>query len=172
MSVRTIVAHEDGIALTEPLPGDHETLHTLSDNAFAIERDDRPLRVKVAPGRVVVISMDSGELLGSLTWHVVGYGPSAGCEAWNIGIELLPSARGRGIGTVAQRLLVRYLFATTDIDRIEASTDVTNVAEQRALERVGFQREGVIRGAQLRGGVRHDIVGYGILRTDLSPDPA
>ncbi|MEO6713505.1 MAG: GNAT family protein, partial [Mycobacteriales bacterium] len=59
-----------------------------------------------------------------------------------------------------------HLFATTDVFRIEASTDVENVAEQRSLERAGFTREGVLRRAQFRSGAYHDIVLYSRLRTD------
>ncbi len=44
--------------------------------------------------------------------------PSSYC--WEIGIILLPEARGRGYGTQAQRLLARYLFAHTTVHRIWA----------------------------------------------------
>ena len=75
--------------------------------------------------------------------------------------------RGHGVGTVAQRLLARWLLATTHVERIEASTDVTNVAEQKSLERAGFTREGVLRSAQKRADGRHDLVAYSILPGDL-----
>ena len=41
-----------------------------------------------------------------------------------------------------------------------------NLAEQRALERAGFTREGVLRHAQFRGGGFHDLVIYSRLRGD------
>ena len=117
-------------------------------------------------GRMIVL--DDGEPVGDLSWHRQGYGPNAGSIAFNIGIELAPRARGRGIGTLAQRLLTEHLFATTSVHRVEAGTDVTNVAEQRALEKAGFTREGVLRGAQYRAdGSHHDLVSYAVLRTDL-----
>ena len=43
-------------------------------------------------------------------------------------------------------MLARYLFAHTTAHRLEAGTEVGNVAEQRALEKAGFSREGVTRG--------------------------
>jgi RimJ/RimL family protein N-acetyltransferase len=52
-----------------------------------------------------------------------------------------------GVGTQAQRLLVRYLFAHTPAHRIVASTEVDNVAERRALEKIGFTAEGIARGS-------------------------
>jgi RimJ/RimL family protein N-acetyltransferase len=43
---------------------------------------------------------------------------------------------------------------------------VENIAEQRALERAGFQREGLTRGVQWRDGAYHDGYLYAVLRTD------
>ncbi|MEI6231096.1 MAG: GNAT family protein [Actinomycetes bacterium] len=106
---------------------------------------------------------------GSLSWHAVWYGPNEGSKAWNIGIGLGEHARGHGIGTVAQRLLAEYLLTTTKIDRIEASTDITNVAEQKSLEKAGFIREGLLRSAQERSDGRHDLLSYSFIRSDYAP---
>ena len=165
---REVVVDGDGIVLAEPGPGDREKFYVAGAGDFAVDVDNRP-RV-TGPARSSLLSVldaDTGLLLGGVSWHAVDYGGTVSCSAWNIGIGLLPEARGRGVGTVAQRLLVEHLFATTELDRIEASTDVENIAEQRALEKAGFQREGVLRGAQLRGGVRRDLVHYGLVRGDF-----
>jgi RimJ/RimL family protein N-acetyltransferase len=55
------------------------------------------------------------------------------------------------------------------VHRIEADTEVDNIAEQRALEKAGFTREGVMRGAGWRDGEYRDGVTYSILRTDPLP---
>ncbi len=127
---------------------------------------DPSLLVKGSVTRMIVEAQ--GEPVGTVSWHPVCYGPNQGSCAWNIGISLVPSARGRGIGVHAQRMLAVLLVATTACNRVEASTDVENLREQRALERAGFTREGVIRGAQLRAGAHHDLVGYSVLRRDLA----
>jgi RimJ/RimL family protein N-acetyltransferase len=164
--LRKIVARGDGVALAELTEADKEWLSENGDGAFDVDRDGRTLPIEAPSYRLAVTTEDGEELLGRVSWHPVTYGPSYGCLAWNFGRELLPRARGKGIGTEVLRLLVRHLFDTTDVDRIEASTDTTNVRAQRSLEKAGFTREGVIRGAQLRGGKRHDLIGYGILRGD------
>ncbi len=115
--------------------------------------------------RLLVVA--DGEVAGEVTWHREMYGPNAGSQVFNIGIGLVGAFRGRGIGAVAQRMLAEHLFATTSVHRVEASTDVRNVAEQRSLEKAGFTREGVLRGAQFRSGGWHDLVSYAVLRTDL-----
>jgi RimJ/RimL family protein N-acetyltransferase len=88
---------------------------------------------------------------------------------WEIGIALLPDARGAGHGTQAQRLLARYLFAHTPAHRIMASTEVANRAERRALEKIGFTAEGISRGIGWRDGQWRDGVTYSLLRTDPPP---
>jgi len=122
---------------------------------------------------VVEVSQDDGSyaIVGDMSWHIVGYGPNRGSRALNIGISLAPNARGRGIGATAQRQLAEHAFATTDIERVEASTDVENVAEQRALEKAGFVREGVLRSAQARIDGRHDLYVYSILRAEVEARP-
>ncbi len=136
-----------------PSPVDREA---LAKGPFRNERN----------GELIVERVDGNLPIGAVSWHRVGYGPNEGSAAWNIGISLIPSERGHGHGAEAQRLLADYLFATTAFDRVEASTDVENIPEQRSLERAGFVREGLVRGAQERSGVRHDLVNYARLRTD------
>lgn len=83
-----------------------------------------------------------------------------------IGYALIPSERRKGYGTEALQILVDYLFLTRDIMRIQAVTDVRNVASQRILEKVGFKREGTIRkGSFVRGRWVNEYF-YGILRED------
>jgi RimJ/RimL family protein N-acetyltransferase len=49
--------------------------------------------------------------------------------------------------------------------RIQASTEVANVAERRALEKIGFTAEGIARGVGWRDGQWRDGVTYSLLRT-------
>lgn len=110
----------------------------------------------------------AGDRVGVVSWFRQSILQS---RYWNIGISLLPEARGHGYGTAAQRLLVEYLFRHTTAHRIEADTEVGNVAEQRSLEKAGFTREGVLRGAGFRAGHYRDMAMYSILRTEVDlPD--
>jgi RimJ/RimL family protein N-acetyltransferase len=104
------------------------------------------------------------EMIGFVNWRQMSTGQISYC--WEIGIRLLPQARGRGAGTLAQRLLVRYLFAHSQVNRVQAATEITNVAEQRALEKAGFTREGVLREVGFRGGRWRDSVLYSVLRAE------
>jgi aminoglycoside 6'-N-acetyltransferase len=108
---------------------------------------------------------EGGVTVGRVKWFPGGWGPDA-LAGWSLAIGLVPSARGRGIGTQAQRLLAEYLFDHTRAERIQAWTDCANLAEQRALEKAGFVREGVLRSAVWRGGQWHDSVLFSLLRAE------
>jgi RimJ/RimL family protein N-acetyltransferase len=116
-------------------------------------------------GHLVVEDQDAS-VAGSVGWFAVRHGPASTARALNIGITLLPAHRGRGVGTAAQAAFAEYLFAHTLVERLEAGTDADNLAEQKALEKAGFQREGVARHAQFRAGQWHDLVMYSRLRSD------
>ncbi len=107
-----------------------------------------------------------GEIAGHVTWHHVQWGPGSASVNPELGIWLRPSHRGRGIGAAAQVQLARLFFTHTTVNRVQASTDIENVAEQHALERAGFRREGVVRASQWRAGAYHDMCLYAIVRGD------
>jgi len=99
---------------------------------------------------------DDSTLVGNMSAHPVSYGPNEGSICMNIGISVLAQFRGQGVGSAAQRILAQTLHSE-GVVRIEASTDVSNRAEQKALRNAGFQFEGVLRSAQVRRSGRHDL---------------
>ncbi|EGX59257.1 ribosomal protein alanine N-acetyltransferase [Streptomyces zinciresistens K42] len=119
-------------------------------------------------GRLAISQGDDDRFVGEVQWHQVLQGPASPC--WNIGISLLTAERGKGYGKRAQRLLAQYLFAHTQVNRVEAGTESVNVAEQKALEWAGFTREGVLRGACFRDGAWRDMVLYSVLRGEIAAE--
>ena len=117
-------------------------------------------------GMMLIERIEDGAILGSIDWRPAMYGPNPESRAWAIGLSLVASARGQGYGPEAIRLVVDHLFETTPATRIEGSTDIENVASQRALEKAGFTREGIARKAQFRAGGYHDLVLFSRLRDD------
>ncbi len=117
-------------------------------------------------GRLAALA--DGVLAGVVSWNTVRYGPNEPSKAFNVGMVLLPTHRARGVGPLAIGALCRYLFDHFAVNRIECQTDVRNVAAQKAVERAGFTREGMARGAQFRAGTYHDLMTYSVLRSDLT----
>jgi RimJ/RimL family protein N-acetyltransferase len=107
---------------------------------------------------------DGDTVVGDVSWIRVFNGPPPNGNCWNVGIWIVPEHRGKGFGSDAQRLVAAYLFEHTYAERVEAGTEMGNVAEQRALEKAGFTREGVLRRACFRGGEWRDMVVYSKLR--------
>ncbi|CAM3201584.1 GNAT family protein [Nocardioides dubius] len=135
----------------------------------------RAARTTVPPGDLnqnggFGVLAPGGQLVGNVSWVWQRWGPNEQSRNPMIGIWLSPAARGRGLGTQAQRTLVDLFFRHTTVNRVEAHTDVGNVAEQRALERAGFAQDGTIRGAQWRDGAYRDGYLYSILRSDWAAE--
>lgn len=135
--------------------------------------DDAPedmLNGAVYGGGSAIVELHDGTSVGSVSWIQVPHGPNRQSLAWCIGITVAPLHRGQRIGAAAQRLLSEELFERSGANRVEAETDVGNIAERRSLERAGFHEDGVARGANWRRGAWHDMVVYSRLRTDATID--
>jgi aminoglycoside 6'-N-acetyltransferase len=137
--------HSPGIRLREMwadrrlLNGDHNMLSVLAD----------------------------GKLAGRVEWFTRSWGRPATSACWEIAVGLFTEYRGRGIGTEAQRLLVRYLFDHTRVERVQMTTDPENLAQIGAAAKVGFVLEGRVRKAQWRLGQWHDQLLYSITRDEF-----
>jgi ribosomal-protein-alanine N-acetyltransferase len=142
-------------------PGDYQWFGFRVDKAREIERRWREDGLIGGDASFLAVGLDHGTCAGWVTWSSVSR-----TSNFEIGIALFPEHRGHGVGTAAQRQLVRHLFTTTTANRLQAGTETDNVAEQRALERAGFRREGVQRGLYFRAGAWRDSIMYGLLRDE------
>lgn len=79
-------------------------------------------------------------------------------------------ARGRGYGTEAVRLLLAHAFGRLGMARVGLHVFEGNAAAIRAYEKVGFKREGVLRGAALIDGNRIDVLVMSALREEIEGD--
>jgi RimJ/RimL family protein N-acetyltransferase len=117
-------------------------------------------------GGSAIVELSDSTSVGSVSWIQVPHGPNRPSLAWCIGITVSPLFRGQRIGAAAQRLLYETLFRTSQANRVEAETDVDNIAERRSLELAGFTLEGIARRANWRRGDWHDMAVYSRLRSD------
>jgi RimJ/RimL family protein N-acetyltransferase len=85
--------------------------------------------------------------------------------AWEMGLELAPDARGKGIGTQALIAGAQWAFAH-GAHRVEGSTEESNIAMRRAFEKAGWKFEGVLRALFLEDGVPHDYYSFAITKFD------
>jgi [ribosomal protein S5]-alanine N-acetyltransferase len=170
-SVRLRAFTEDDLSFLDRLCTDPDVLGEFEWPGFADPRArrrrwDRDGCISGDSAAVAIVRGD-GTVVGIATWK--SRGVPAGVT-YEIGVSVAPEHRGAGIGTAAQELLVEYLLDQTTANRIEALTNDANVAEQKALERVGFRQEGLMRGRSFLHGKYVGVLVYGLLRADRRPE--
>ncbi len=84
-----------------------------------------------------------------------------------IGYWVAPWARGRGVATEAVRSVGRWLLTDQGFERMELKAAVADVASQKAAERAGLHREGILRNASLIHAGRIDVILFSLVPGDL-----
>ena len=84
----------------------------------------------------------------------------------DIGFTLGPPAQGRGYATEAVGELLRCLFEDRGKHKVCADCDTRNEPSWRLLERLGFTREGTLRGGYRDGDGWWDEHLYGLLAAE------
>ena len=110
-----------------------------------------------------IIEKKDGSKIGYV-WYFTTVHPAM--KLVEIGYFMVPSETGKGYCSEAAKIIVDYLFLSKDIVRIQAHTDLRNVASQKVLEKVGFRKEGTIRKSIFIRGEWRDAYLYSILRED------
>ncbi|QOC24272.1 GNAT family N-acetyltransferase [Wenzhouxiangella sp. AB-CW3] len=86
-----------------------------------------------------------------------------------IGFGLGRDYWGKGYIGEAGEALIQYGFKSLGLRRIEADIDPDNHASAKALERLGFQQEGLLRQRWEVNGIVSDSALYGRLASDPCP---
>ena len=82
-----------------------------------------------------------------------------------VGIALVPEARGKGIGTAAISQIVEFAFVGCNLRRVHLQVIESNVGAIRVYEKAGFMIEGRQRQHAWVHGKYEDIIVMGILRS-------
>lgn len=130
---------------------------------FTRESHENWIRTKIETGQVVqmiICEVETDHPVGSVyirdidrTHHKAEYGIFIGEEA----------ARGKGYGTVAAKLMIRYSFEELGLHRLFLRVYADNEQAIRSYEKAGFEKEAYLRDDVCIDGVYRDIVLMGIL---------
>ena len=103
-----------------------------------------------------IMDQESGQIVGSTRLFDISLAHRQGEIGWT---WLNPSVWRTRINTECKYLLLRHAFETLGFIRVQLKTDARNERSQRAMERIGAVREGVLR--------RHRILPDGFVRDSV-----
>jgi ribosomal-protein-alanine N-acetyltransferase len=78
---------------------------------------------------------------------------------------------GSGANAESKALILHLAFAVCGLARVGAYSNPENERSTRALERIGFRHEGVLRAWHRHGEVEHDVNVFGLLREEWPGAP-
>jgi len=112
----------------------------------------------------IIILKETGELLGEVVLNDIDHtNKSANIR---IGIQGTQH-RGKGYGTEALLLLLRYGFEKLNLHRVHLGVYVFNPRAIHVYEKIGFHREGVERDALYMDGKFHDLITMSMLEDEF-----
>lgn len=93
--------------------------------------------------------------------------PNENHKFYNLGYWVRTSEHNRGIASEAARALAKTAFEDLEINRVEIIAAVENIPSQKAAEKSGAAREGILRKRVVISGRIHDAVMFSFVREDF-----
>ena len=120
-------------------PNLYMDMNELKPYIYSKEKADAYFDKEQRLGRISLAIMKDDHPIGEILFKEIDTNRSE-CT---IGICLQnDTVKGKGYGTVAERLAVQYAFEALDMSTIKADVVVKNKRSQHVLEKIGFQRVG------------------------------
>lgn len=98
---------------------------------------------------------------------------TVGLDAWvpkqrraEIGYEIHPEFWNKGFATEAVSKIISFGFDSLELIRIGAIVFLENEPSNKLLQKVGFQKEGILRDYIYQDGVSNDTYVYSIIKKD------
>ncbi|MBB6099847.1 aminoglycoside 6'-N-acetyltransferase [Deinobacterium chartae] len=125
---------------------------------------EEALRLQRTGNQLPFAILVGGELAGSTRYGDVRRTDRALEIGWTF---LHPRHWGSEVNTTCKLLLLMHAFETLDLLRVQIKTDLRNQRSQRAIEKLGATREGVLRQhMRMPDGYQRDTVMYSIIRPE------
>lgn len=110
----------------------------------------------------VVLEENTGKILGTTSYHDI----LENVRRYEIGYTwYAQSVQRTHVNTTCKLLLLEYAFEQLNAKTVGLRTDQFNFKSQRAIERLGAKKDGIIRGEAIRkDGTIRDTVMYSIVK--------
>jgi RimJ/RimL family protein N-acetyltransferase len=113
--------------------------------------------------RFSIRKLTDNNLIGDICLDIVGWHRTEAFVGISIGER---EEWGKGYGSDAMHLILRYAFLELNLKRVSLDVFSYNQRAIRSYEKAGFIREGCQRGMLLKDGQRYDMLFMGILREE------
>lgn len=112
----------------------------------------------------VVLLRENNQIVGSTRFLDISH-PNKNLEiGWT---WYSPSVWGTHINTECKYLLLTYCFETLKLIRVQFKTDEQNVRSQKAIEKIGGLKEGILRNHMIRkDGTYRNSVYYSVIQSE------
>jgi ribosomal-protein-alanine N-acetyltransferase len=159
---RLRVANEDWLSRWEPSNGLHwRARHTPA--AYRAMRRVVARRARMGTSLPFALRVE-GRLAGQVTLDNIVRGA---LRSGYLGYWIDRSVAGRGMASLAVALVCDHAFNQVGLHRVEADIRPENLPSQRLVERLAFQREGLLRRYLDIDGDWRDHISYALLAEDL-----
>ncbi len=168
------------LRLRHPRAGDAEAVFAIFGDPAAMRYWSHEPLADLDAARAYLADIDAGFAKRSLfQWAITEpeegeLGGTVTLTTWDrtnrhaeVGFMLAPSRWGRGYASEAVGVVLGFAFGSMDLHRIEAELDPRGAASERLLQRLGFQREGLLRQRWWLYDEWSDSLLYGLLRSDF-----
>ncbi|SER44431.1 Protein N-acetyltransferase, RimJ/RimL family [Gracilibacillus ureilyticus] len=112
----------------------------------------------------VIIDKQSDEIVGSTRFLDISNFTRSLEIGWT---WLTPHVWGTKVNMECKYLLLKYCFEKLNLIRVQLKTDEQNIRSQKAIERIGCKKEGILRNHMIRkdGTYRNSVI-YSIIEND------
>lgn len=108
-------------------------------------------------------SLDDDRVIGEIDLSEINWCARDACVGIGIGER---EFWGKGYGTDAMNLILRYAFGSLNLNRVSLNVFEYNPRAIQCYSKAGFREEGRLRQWMRRAGERYDLIYMGILREE------
>ena len=141
------------------MPWCHEN-YTIEESREFIEKTEENWKDETQFG-YAIFDAETDKFLGGTGLNH----PNEDHKMYNLGYWVRTSEQNRGIASLATTMLAKAAFEDLpELNRIEILSAVENIPSQKAAEKAGATREGILRKRLMIGGRIHDAVLFSFVR--------